>query len=70
MCSAGLLPRFNGVVFSEATGEAAEALENEISSLLSRGAIRNVPEEEKNQGFDSRHFLIPRKGGSLRPILD
>ncbi|XP_029963540.1 uncharacterized protein LOC115400030 [Salarias fasciatus] len=63
-------PRFNGVLTSEAAGEAAEALESEISSLLSRGAIRLVPEGERNQGFYSRYFLIPKKGGSLRPILD
>ncbi len=63
-------PSFNGLVFSVATGEAARALENEISSLLSRGAIRIVPEAEVNQGFYSRYFLIPKKGGSLRPILD
>ena len=63
-------PSFNGVLMSEATGEAAEALESEISSLLSLGAIRMVPEGERNQGFYSRYFLIPKKGGSLRPILD
>ncbi|XP_058483844.1 uncharacterized protein LOC131459867 [Solea solea] len=63
-------PRFNGVLTTEASGEAAEALESEISSLLSRGAVRIVPEGERNQGFYSRYFLIPKKGGSLRPILD
>lgn len=63
-------PRFNGVLISEATGEAAEALESEISSLLSLGAIRIVLEGERNQGFYSRYSLIPEIGGSLRLILD
>lgn len=46
-------PSFNGVVFSEATGEATKAVESKISSLLSQRAIRIVPEEEINLGFYS-----------------
>ncbi|KAJ8347059.1 hypothetical protein SKAU_G00284600 [Synaphobranchus kaupii] len=63
-------PVFNGVVFSTATGESAEVLETEIASLLSKAAIRMLGEEEIQQGFYSRYFVIPKKGGSLRPILD
>lgn len=53
-------PRLKGVLISEATGEA---LESEISALLSR-------EAERNQGFHSRYFFIPKNGGFLHPILD
>ncbi|KAJ8333524.1 hypothetical protein SKAU_G00415320 [Synaphobranchus kaupii] len=63
-------PVFNGVVFSTATGESAQVLGTEIASLLSKGAIRMLGEEETQQGFYSRYFVIPKKGGSLRPILD
>lgn len=63
-------PSFNGVLFSEATGEATEALESEISSLLSRGAIYIVPGEERSLSLYSRYFLVPKKQGSLRPVLD
>jgi len=45
-------------------------LQNEIDSLLLKRAIRVVPIEESQQGFYSCYFLIPKKGGSLRPILD
>ncbi|XP_072235172.1 uncharacterized protein [Leuresthes tenuis] len=63
-------PKFNGVLMSVAEGEAAQVLQNEIDSLLLKRAIRVIPIEESQQGFYSRYFLIPKKGGSLRPILD
>ena len=64
-------PRFNGVLVSVTKGDAAQVLEDEITSLLNKRAIRAVPSEESHQGFYSRYFLIPKKGGaSLRPILD
>ncbi|XP_034564504.1 uncharacterized protein LOC117830473 [Notolabrus celidotus] len=64
-------PRFNGVLVSVARGEAAQVLEEEITSLLNKRAIRAVPDVEAQQGFYSRYFLVPKKGStSLRPILD
>ena len=64
-------PRFNGVLVSVARGDSARVLEDEIQSLLTKRAIRAVPDEEARQGFYSRYFLIPKKGSSsLRPILD
>ncbi|XP_041840350.1 uncharacterized protein LOC121639256 [Melanotaenia boesemani] len=64
-------PKFNGVLASVANGASAHVLEEEIVSLLNKHAIRVVPSEEIHQGFYSRYFLIPKKGGSsLRPILD
>ena len=53
-------PRFNGVLMSVAEGEAAQVLQNEIV----------VPIKDSQQGFYSCYFLIPKKVGSLRPILD
>ncbi|XP_056316727.1 LOW QUALITY PROTEIN: uncharacterized protein LOC130231264 [Danio aesculapii] len=50
--------------------DSAQVLEAEISSLMGKGAIRRVPVEETQTGFYSRYFLIPKKDGSLRPILD
>ena len=63
-------PRFNGVLESVTQGEAALVLQSEISALLTKRAIRVVPREESQLGFYSRYFLIPKKGGALRPILD
>lgn len=63
-------PKFNGVLVSVASGDSAQVLEGEISSLLSKGAIRVVPEGEIQEGFYSRYFTVPKRGGGLRPILD
>ncbi len=63
-------PVFNGVVMSVAKWESARVQEEEISSLLIKGVIRVIPMEKMQQGFYSCYFVIPKRGGSLRPILD
>ncbi|XP_051994281.1 uncharacterized protein LOC127652201 [Xyrauchen texanus] len=63
-------PPFGGVIFSHTEKSAAHILKEEISSLLVKGAIQVVPRDQCNQGFYSRYFLVPKKDGSLRPIMD
>ncbi len=41
-----------------------------IQSLLAKGAVETVPPKNSKSGFYSRYFLIPKKDGGLRPILD
>ena len=43
-------------------------IKNEIVSLLKKGAIRQVP--FSHDGFYHRLFLVPKKGGGQRPVLD
>lgn len=59
-------PRFNG---SHACGDRALILKEEITILQSKGAIRLVLPEQSQSGFYS-YFLVPKKGGGLRPLLD
>ncbi|XP_052473657.1 uncharacterized protein LOC128030230 [Carassius gibelio] len=63
-------PHFNGVLSSHTEENASHILKEEISSLLNKGAIQMVPPTLMNQGFYSRYFLVPKKDGALRPILD
>ena len=42
----------------------------ELSTLLEKGAIGEVERSDRKAGFYSRYFLIPKKDGGLRPILD
>ncbi len=42
----------------------------EIAVLLAKDAIEPVPPAEMRQGFYSPYFIVPKKGGGLRPILD
>lgn len=63
-------PRFGGVIMTEVSEQSAPLLRAEISSLLAKQAVEIVPEERRNSGFYSRYFLVPKKDGGMRPILD
>ncbi len=45
-------------------------LKQELSSLLLKGMIEEVPPAEVEHGFFSRYFVVPKKDGGLGPILD
>ncbi len=63
-------PRFSGVVSTSVQGENARVLCSEVMTLLEKGAIEMVPPALRGSGFYSRYFLVPKKDGGLRPILD
>lgn len=48
----------------------ASTLNQEISALLDKGAIVPVDPQRDLGGFYSRYFLVPKKTGDLRPVLD
>ena len=48
----------------------AQVLAAEIATLLQKKAIVKVDFSEQHAGFYSKYFLIPKKDGGLRPILD
>lgn len=48
----------------------AQALNREISTLLAKGAIVPVDPRRDPGGFYSKYFLVPKKTGDLRPVLD
>ncbi|KAL0147283.1 hypothetical protein M9458_057407, partial [Cirrhinus mrigala] len=63
-------PRFSGVMVSDVQERDAPVLRAEIRSLLAKQAIEVVPPENMECGLYSRYFLVPKKDGGLRPILD
>ncbi len=63
-------PKFSGVLESVLAARNAPVLCEEIAVLLAKDAIEPVPPAEMRQGFYSPYFIIPKKGGGLRPILD
>ncbi len=63
-------PRFSGVVSTSVHGENTRVLRSEVMTLLEKGAIEMVPPALSESGFYSRYFLVPKKDGGLRPILD
>lgn len=55
---------------SEVQEKNANILRQEINSLLLKEAIQVIPAEESKKEFFSQYFLIPKKWGGIRPILD
>ncbi len=63
--------RFDGVQLVVVNSASkASVLQQELSSLLQKGAIEEIPQSDIEQGFFNRYFLVPKRDGGLRPILD
>ncbi|XP_057713573.1 uncharacterized protein LOC130929952 [Corythoichthys intestinalis] len=52
------------------TCSSSLALSRELSSLLAMGAIEPVDPRACPRGFYSTYFLVPKKTGGFRPVLD
>ncbi|KAI2648975.1 Transposon Ty3-G Gag-Pol polyprotein [Labeo rohita] len=63
-------PPFNGVSPTLVGPEQGLVMEQEVATLLRKEAIEVVPPHEREFGFYSRYFIVPKKDGGLRPILD
>ncbi len=64
-------PRFDGVQLTVVNSASkASVLQQELSSLLQKGAIEEIPQSDIERGFFSRYFLVLRETAALRPILD
>ncbi len=63
-------PKFNGILETSVAVRNAPVLREEIAVLLAKDAIEPIPPAEMRQGFYSPYFIVPKKGGGLRPVLD
>ncbi len=62
---------FSGVQLTVVNSASkASVLQQELSSLLQKGAIEEIPQSDIERGFFSRYFLVPKRDVGLRPILD
>ncbi len=62
-------PLFNRVFPTLVAPEQALVMEKEVDILLRKEAIEVVPPRDRESGFCSRYFIIPKKVGGLRPNL-
>ncbi len=63
-------PKFRGIHFTSVKAVDAPVLRAEIAVLLAKDAIEPVPPTDMRTGFYSPYFIVTKKGGGLRPILD
>ncbi|KAI2668514.1 Transposon Ty3-G Gag-Pol polyprotein [Labeo rohita] len=63
-------PPFNGVSPTLVGPEQGLVMEQEVATLLRKEAIEVVPPHDRESVFYSRYFIVPKKDGGLRPILD
>lgn len=65
-------PAFTGInstdMFLDPTSK--QCILEEVQNLLEKDAIELVSKDHSREGFYSRLFLIPKKGGGMRPILN
>ena len=50
------------------TSHQSRVISEEVQKLLEKGAIQEVSENE--DGFYSRLFLVPKKDGQMRPVIN
>ncbi|KAL0168644.1 hypothetical protein M9458_036866, partial [Cirrhinus mrigala] len=62
--------RFSGVVSTSVQGKDAGVLHTKVRNLLAKGAVETFPPAQSESGFYSHYFLVPKKDGGLRPILN
>ncbi|KAL0152747.1 hypothetical protein M9458_052470 [Cirrhinus mrigala] len=63
-------PPFNGVFPTLVGPEQSLVMEQQVDTLLWKETIEVVPPHDRESGFYSRYFIVPKKDRSLRPILD
>ena len=59
-----------GVLPTVVDPEQVLVMEQEVKTLLEKGAIEYVPPSSRDTGFYSRYFIVPKKDGGLCPIFD
>ncbi len=55
---------------TEVAPQQVLVMEQEVKALLEKRAIEYVPHSNRETGFYSQYFIVPKKDGGLRPNLD
>ena len=61
-------PAFQGIRWSPDLPGKGDVLQEEIDSLLLKGAVEEVPRDQANEGFYSPLFAVPKKGALFVPL--
>ncbi|KAL0167120.1 hypothetical protein M9458_038968, partial [Cirrhinus mrigala] len=67
----GYAIQYRGVLSTTVHSDTyAAVLRAEVAVVLVKDAIEPVPPAEMKSGFYSPYFIVPKKSGGLRPVLD
>ncbi|MCG8045731.1 MAG: hypothetical protein JAY66_08610 [Candidatus Thiodiazotropha taylori] len=64
------IPPFSGIKETVVNVQNHFILQQEVEKLLEKGAIEPVPFQDSQRGFYSTFFLVPKKSGELRPVIN
>jgi len=59
-----------GVVPTKPPPSGIDTLSEEVAGLLRKGAVVPIPLDQEEDGYFSTYFIVPKKDGGLRPILN
>lgn len=63
-------PPLSGIKETRVNAKNQDILNSEIQKLLEKAAIEPVPFAQRQQGFYSTFFLVPKKSGELRAVIN
>ena len=63
------LPEQSHIPSSETDKRSANLIAEEVESMLDKKAIQCI-QQDRTEGFFSRIFLVPKKGGKFRPVVN
>lgn len=63
-------PPFLGIKETRVPSHQKDLIGKEIEALLEKNAIEIVPEHQIQSGFYSTLFLVPKKNGEMRPVIN
>ena len=64
------VPPFNGVRYTLLKGPGSCVLLDEVAGLLEKSAVESVAPSQVRDGYYSTYFTVPKKDGSVGPILN
>ena len=63
-------PHLTGIKHTSVNARNIPIILAEVEDLIEKNAIEIVPQAEIHQGFYSTLFLVPKKTGDLRPVIN
>ncbi len=68
--SKAFVPSYGGIRGTPVISKSSDVLSEEIIGLRQKAAVILVPPGQEESGYYSTYFIVPKKDGGLRPILN